>query len=135
MERLLLLYSAVVLILIQSQADAQLELQLHRALQLKPRDLSLETYCGNTLSSKLSLVCQGRYNTLQKLPPVVYRKRDTISKPYYKNADPAPSELPIISREEANMFLRERRRVRRGITDECCKKPCTLDEIKSFCID
>ncbi|KAK9739535.1 Insulin/IGF/Relaxin family [Popillia japonica] len=39
----------------------------------------------------------------------------------------------ILSRQEAQSLLTYRRRRRRGVYDECCKKACAYKELTAYC--
>ncbi|XP_065159272.1 LIRP [Atheta coriaria] len=66
-------------------------------------------YCGTKLSTTISIVCHGYYNS------------------YITDR---PTAQPFINPREAKAMLR---RKRRGIINECCRNSCTITELKSFC--
>lgn len=75
-------------------------------------------YCGTRLSEMLAFVCKGKYNTLFQDPN---RTRRHI-----------PSGFPFKTKENTFTFLKTLRR-KRGVSDECCAKSCTLNELTAYC--
>ncbi|XP_046666831.1 bombyxin A-2 homolog [Homalodisca vitripennis] len=71
--------------------------------------------CGEQLTQSLMVICDNKYN-----------KRNQLTSDLY------PESSPWWSRSRAVSLMT---RVRRGVVDECCDKPCSLRELSSYCLD
>lgn len=108
-------------------------------------DLSTKRFCGHVLTESLALICDGEYETIIK------RSDDSFEDDVYNDqaANAAATfidELPIqyqtyaylskLLPESAALRPRARRDwmyTRHGVYDECCRKPCSFQELKSYC--
>ncbi|XP_055535649.1 bombyxin A-1 homolog [Wyeomyia smithii] len=86
-------------------------------------------YCGRKLTETLAMLCQGRY-------PMMSHHRTE----YLSDQPQAPMDIEVETLPENGShgfpFSRSKghRRVRRaGIYDECCKKSCSYNELRSYC--
>lgn len=94
--------------------------QATRPLEEEPSERS-KIYCGKHLSSALSIVCDGRYNTYNLLRPQNNsRHRRSLRDILF------PS---IAAGNEEHELKREKR----GVWNECCEKPCTRKVLMSYC--
>ncbi|XP_058831026.1 LIRP-like [Topomyia yanbarensis] len=86
-------------------------------------------YCGRKLTETLAMLCQGRY------PMMSHHRSEYLSdQPHL----PVEVEVATLPDSGAHGFPYSRskghRRVRRaGIYDECCKKSCSYNELRSYC--
>nr|QIJ58388.1 insulin-like peptide 3 [Pyrrhocoris apterus] len=89
------------------------------------------TACGESLSKTLYLICDGKFNSPFKKS---HGSWNSYGNELQQRADPESSnfKLPFHSKDKALSIL-EYRIVKRGVMDECCRKSCNLDEIKSYC--
>ncbi|XP_013134097.1 PREDICTED: bombyxin A-2 homolog [Papilio polytes] len=74
-----------------------------------------QIYCGRRLASALALVCE-------EAPQTVLVKRA-------RTGPMLPASWPWLPAQRA----RSLRRNKRQVVAECCDKPCTLDELMSYC--
>ncbi|XP_058460417.1 bombyxin G-1-like [Malaya genurostris] len=86
-------------------------------------------YCGRKLTETLAMLCQGRY------PMMSHHRSEYLSD---QPQLPVEVEVATLPNNGAHGFpyLRSKghRRVRRaGIYDECCKKSCSYNELRSYC--
>lgn len=92
-------------------------------------------YCGPILSDMLAIVCDGIYNEKK------YQKsyESDLDEEYgfgqqQPYLDIARLPFPYRTRPNAAALLSGSfRRYTRGVTDECCKKPCTISELRTYC--
>ncbi|KAK6637152.1 hypothetical protein RUM44_007566 [Polyplax serrata] len=88
--------------------------------------------CGPMLTNTLELVCQGRFNTInKKAQDAGARSRDWADNDRENFAIfPFRSRRNALSFNAANAF----RRRTRNVVDECCHvKSCTIAEMKHYC--
>ncbi|XP_055846323.1 probable insulin-like peptide 3 [Episyrphus balteatus] len=89
----------------------------------------VQKLCGKKLPDTLDLICENGFGTKTKksIDPVDYYNdiEEGIQLPF--------DQFPFISKFEANALAKSRRR-RFGIADECCKKACTMAELRSYCL-
>lgn len=100
---------------------------------------SSKRFCGKMITDSLALICDGEYETI-----VPMEKRSDESFDEY-NDQPAALNLPAkyqsypylakIAPDTAAVRSRVRRDwiSRRGVYDECCRKPCSVQELRSYC--
>ncbi|KPI98658.1 Bombyxin A-2-like [Papilio xuthus] len=82
---------------------------------VKCQDNFGQVYCGRRLASALALVCEDT-------PQMVLVKRS--------GAEPWVQEAwPWLPAQRARSLSRAKRQV----VAECCDKPCTIDELMSYC--
>ncbi|XP_045536737.1 bombyxin A-2 homolog [Papilio machaon] len=74
-----------------------------------------QVYCGRRLASALALVCEDS-------PQMVLLKRSG-AEPWLQGT------WPWLSAQRARSLTRTKRQV----VAECCDKPCTIDELMSYC--
>ncbi|XP_053684871.1 bombyxin A-3 homolog [Sabethes cyaneus] len=86
-------------------------------------------YCGRKLTETLAMLCQGRY-------PMMGHHRSE----YLSDQPQVPVEVEVATLPENAPYgfpysrAKGHRRVRRaGIYDECCKKSCSYNELRSYC--
>ncbi|XP_017787000.1 PREDICTED: bombyxin A-3 homolog [Nicrophorus vespilloides] len=79
--------------------------------------------CGSYLATAISVICDGKYNP--------YKGNETRRNILINRGQ---LQFPFKRKEETSMFLRYKRHRREGVSDECCKKPCTQDELRTFCL-
>ncbi|XP_031622182.1 bombyxin B-1 homolog isoform X1 [Contarinia nasturtii] len=103
---------------------------------------STKKLCGRMLVDALALICNNEYETI--IHPS--KRSDELFEEYYSD-QPSPliDDLPVNYQTYAYLSklvpdapeLRSRVRrewvARRGVYDECCRKPCTVQELKSYC--
>ncbi|XP_044736019.1 LIRP-like [Chrysoperla carnea] len=92
--------------------------------------------CGTVLANTIQLVCRGSGTV------PVYKKSDSTEYEYQEDDDNSIGTVdfdikpvfPFRSKMNAEaMYPRIFRRPRRSIIDECCRKPCTIDELRQYC--
>lgn len=111
--------------------------------------------CGSRLPDLLSLVCQGNYNRPKKAHGDVYayspseassmdagavecrnlkllERFNNENKREREQLAHAQTQFPFQTRLEAFDFGHFARN-RRSITQECCKKTCTMAELQGYC--
>ncbi|RZC34625.1 Insulin domain containing protein [Asbolus verrucosus] len=90
---------------------------------------SKKIYCGKHLSQTLSAVCKGNYNTLTKKTDIY----DTWDAQYTADGQRG-LDFPYRSKVNARSLITHYgRRRRRGVFNECCEKPCSHEELSSYC--
>ncbi|XP_055910328.1 probable insulin-like peptide 3 [Eupeodes corollae] len=92
----------------------------------------IQKLCGKKLPDTLDMLCENGFGTKTKKSILV----DPVE--YYNDIDGEDlispfGQFPFISQYEANALAKSRRR-RFGIADECCKKACTMAELRSYCL-
>nr|BBI47309.1 insulin-like peptide 2 [Gnatocerus cornutus] len=91
---------------------------------------SKKVYCGRHLSQTLSAVCKGKYNTLNK-------KYETKPESFGSGSQGqfiTDLGFPYQTKASASTLMTNfRRRRRRGVFNECCEKPCSQEELKTYC--
>ncbi|XP_030373182.1 probable insulin-like peptide 5 [Scaptodrosophila lebanonensis] len=100
--------------------------------------------CGNQLSDTVTMICRGRFNS-HRLLKRTSNLLDIFD--YVDHLDEAEddiesgNELALPDTENAwwqphsrNSLVGTRRRVR-GLADECCKKACSISEMKHYCLN
>ncbi|XP_030373183.1 probable insulin-like peptide 5 [Scaptodrosophila lebanonensis] len=100
--------------------------------------------CGTELSDAVNLYCKGRFNSHR-----VSKRSSSLLDifDYVDHLDEAEddiengNELTLPDTENAwwqppsrNSVVGTRRRVR-GLADECCKKACSISEMKHYCLN
>ncbi|XP_027838558.1 LIRP [Aphis gossypii] len=90
-------------------------------------------YCGSSLANIMQIVCKNKYNG-----PSHGKKRNEIDSDVldYKDLEDYNAiDYPYQSRQEAMLFMPTRivRSSKRTIIDECCRRPCLISELKSYC--
>lgn len=106
--------------------DESLAIDINRTVQL----------CGNHLTLYLKYYCRGIYPTMMP-----NKRSNQLIFDFFnpENLGMTPNEDTMMLDYEDNaiptrlMSGRRNHRLRRGITDECCKKPCSLDVLSEFC--
>ncbi|XP_045447950.1 bombyxin A-3 homolog [Melitaea cinxia] len=73
-----------------------------------------EVYCGRRLASALALLCDYK----------LIKRSETHHRMLQED-----SSLPWIEADSAHSLGRKKRQV----ASECCDKPCTIDELLSYC--
>nr|UES72908.1 insulin-like protein 4 [Carausius morosus] len=98
--------------------------------------------CGTALANLIDQVCNSSFNTrlFRKKSLEVYGAEPGAGEevPY-----PGSNSLPVDEEDEgADVLFNKRpafslmsyRRMRRGIADECCRRPCRVSDIMSYCV-
>ncbi|XP_055912896.1 probable insulin-like peptide 3 [Eupeodes corollae] len=89
-----------------------------------------EKFCGQKLNQALSVICDGSY------PNIPVKKSIAPEEDYKSDFEDdfinALEYSPFMSKQLLETLTKTRRR-RLGIADECCKKACTMDELKTYC--
>ncbi|XP_074038102.1 bombyxin B-8-like [Leptinotarsa decemlineata] len=85
------------------------------------------TYCGSHLTSTLSRICKGIY--YEK----TMKRADWLDFDNKLDNDLYSEELkfPFISRDLAESMVPVKSR--RGIIEECCDRPCSINELQTYC--
>ncbi|CAH0715790.1 unnamed protein product, partial [Brenthis ino] len=73
-----------------------------------------EVYCGRRLATALALLCDSNLN----------KRSDT-----HHSINEVDSSWPWLGPNRAHSMGRSKRQV----VSECCDKPCTVDELLSYC--
>lgn len=81
-------------------------------------------YCGSHLATTLSFICEKGYNSYPTTKTSHQFQKRLLQNPGF----------PFVPKSNQLMSGKSFRRFRRGITEECCKKDCTFNELKSYCI-
>ncbi|CAI6355469.1 unnamed protein product [Macrosiphum euphorbiae] len=92
---------------------------------------SPQHYCGSKLADIMKALCNTKYN----VPKGQKRSETDFDLWDYKDLEDYNAiDLPYLKKEEMSfMPSRFRRSVKRSIIDECCRRPCYLSELKSYC--
>nr|QFO38038.1 insulin-like peptide 1 [Acyrthosiphon pisum] len=100
-------------------------------------DLKLppQQYCGSRLADIMQVACKNRYNTP---PPPIGQKRNKMDSEVwdYKDLEDYNAiDYPYQPRQDSMSFMPTRilRSSKRTIIDECCRRPCLISELKSYC--
>ncbi|CAD7088273.1 unnamed protein product [Hermetia illucens] len=98
------------------------------AIIFAPCESESQKLCGSKLTDALKLVCRNKYN-------MVGKKSVTISDYYDDDAYNFDSfdTMPFLNKLYAGVISPNVRRIRQGIVNECCKKPCSLTELSAYC--
>ncbi|RZB39997.1 Insulin domain containing protein [Asbolus verrucosus] len=101
----------------------------HLAQLMKKRDV----FCGKKLTDAVALVCGGIYNGPNKKSLSDYMAfSNEYGQIFPENDDDGQLDFPFLQKETANSFL-PMRMLKRGISDECCAKPCSLHHLSLYC--
>ncbi|XP_018572613.1 LIRP-like [Anoplophora glabripennis] len=87
-------------------------------------------YCGSHLTNTLSMVCRGRYPSYDKKSygdGFSYNEYEGD----YNDISDNDVDFPFLSKEYSRFFVPQK--IRRGIVDECCHKPCSINELRNYC--
>lgn len=106
--------------------------------ELQPDELRA---CGGQLAATLSYLCNGKYNgpRQRRSGEVAKICGSKVDKPgtfvvFRFDADVPDGDedvhFPFMAKSAAHTMLR---RQKRNVVDECCRKPCTYDELRSYC--
>ncbi|CAH1370290.1 hypothetical protein MTP99_011849 [Tenebrio molitor] len=91
-------------------------------------------YCGTRLSETLSAVCKGNYNTLNKKSDIYSLSKSNVWGGRHSSDSYRPLDYPYRSKASASSLITTfRQRRRRGVFNECCEKPCSHEELSSYC--
>ncbi|XP_043267750.1 LIRP-like [Venturia canescens] len=120
--------SVVVVILVLAVAFAVIQVSQAQSDVYGQKSDSKYKYCGKHLSNALQLLCNGVYNSMFKKSG---QEMEMDEYPYVY-------DYPLRSRASANAMMgrfggARFRRETRGVHDECCAKPCSIDELTSYC--
>lgn len=92
--------------------------------------------CGEMLISALQLVCKGNYK--KRNGQVLAMDRFMGGEGQVPSMDQMfemmkkVRPIPMTSKHDENMIL-NKYRGKRGVVDECCKKPCTTATLQQYC--
>ncbi|XP_039753156.1 bombyxin A-3 homolog [Pararge aegeria] len=76
---------------------------------------SQNTYCGRRLATTLDLLCDGH---------LIKRSEPHHARPRFE------ARWPWIQASQAHSMGNRRKR---QVVSECCEKPCTVDELMTYC--
>ncbi|XP_055707860.1 LIRP-like [Phlebotomus papatasi] len=124
--------ASVILVTMAREIDIQRDRDVDSEFLHK---LTRRKLCGTRLSQTLALVCENEYNTMTKK---AFDDDDYAFADEPQTIDDLPVKVPhypLLSRILSNsMRPGQFRRFRReGIIEECCRKSCTLTELKRYC--
>nr|QHB80549.1 insulin like peptide [Carabus violaceus] len=128
-------YSAVIILVTCICFLIQAQSEVYQIAEKK----NTRVYCGSTLSDMLSMVCQGRYNTkFHKKSSYAIESDSDEDYGYVQQQQPyledTMLQFPYRTRANAASLISGTfRRYTRGIIDECCRKPCSIKEMRSYC--
>ncbi|XP_058985681.1 bombyxin A-2 homolog [Musca domestica] len=95
-------------------------------------------YCGNDIYNYFLTNCKEYYNRPYKRMgyeqfdmPTLFADGNDLADRTYENKNKGSSFLSNIY--EGLMLAKTQNRLKRGVYDECCRKPCTESEISSYC--
>nr|QBS36241.1 insulin-like peptide 3 [Chrysopa pallens] len=120
-------------ILVNVQADV-LAIQDLSTMKKNSQYFPQRKLCGKSLADTLQWACDGAYNAM-------YKKSENDQDYLYQSdqedlssVEFVPSTFPFRTRKAAaSMNPKNFRRFTRGIIAECCHKPCSLGELKTYC--
>ncbi|CAK1577845.1 unnamed protein product [Parnassius mnemosyne] len=99
------------------------------------QDVNPQVYCGRSLARALALLCfdEGGYDKRSE----AYEPKGTMYGqfflPYLKDQE-AQLGLPWMSSNKArSMSLPSRGKRYPGVVNECCDKPCSINELLTYC--
>uniref|UniRef100_A0A336MJK3 CSON000926 protein n=1 Tax=Culicoides sonorensis TaxID=179676 RepID=A0A336MJK3_CULSO len=128
-SKLLFISSIILILMMQSMCDANTQADVFQ------RHTRGKKLCGRALSETLSNVCAlynmekksgDDYDTFPYNEPMQQDWNQEVILPDYNS--------PFMRKIAAAAFTPTSfRRIRRGIHDECCRKPCSINELKSYC--
>ncbi|CAD7003686.1 unnamed protein product [Ceratitis capitata] len=92
-----------------------------------------QTLCGPTIDMVLSTVCENGFNTRFK-KSLEWRDQDNTS--MVDELPLANGNLALFAKIHAGQVdtVAKSRRRRQGVYDECCRKPCRMSELTSYCM-
>ncbi|XP_015188910.1 PREDICTED: LIRP-like [Polistes dominula] len=98
--------------------------------QDKRQSMTLHKYCGQNLSNALGLLCDGVYNSMFKKSG---QEMEIADYPFGFD-DSYPFRSAVTANAMMGRFAGRRfRRESRGVYDECCVKPCSIQELATYC--
>ncbi|XP_013772158.1 insulin-1-like [Limulus polyphemus] len=94
--------------------------------------------CGPELAQALSIVCGGFYYFPQKRPDSEFFNNELTTVPWWRMVKDlqTPTDGGYLDTKMAMSMFRKRdslARQTRGVSDECCTKSCTINELMSYC--
>ncbi|KAJ8948917.1 hypothetical protein NQ318_020504 [Aromia moschata] len=102
--------------------------------------LRAKRYCGSNLAQALSTICRGNYNTIHKKQEShtkqLYQKKSYWEEQYAADLQNDNLAYPLQKRSIATSLMgnsRRRKRMTRGVYNECCEKSCSREELSSYC--
>ncbi|XP_050681644.1 bombyxin A-1 homolog [Leptidea sinapis] len=90
------------------------------------QDTAPQVYCGRTLARALALLCFDEPMSEKRDGGSMY---NSILPPYYKEQD-NPLGWPLVTPHKAHGLSRGKRQF---VVSECCDKPCSINELLSYC--
>lgn len=95
----------------------------------KRQSTTLHKYCGQNLSNALRLLCDGVYNSIIKK-----NVQEMAMEDYPYSDELYPFRSAVIANAMMGHYAGRRfRRQSRGAFDECCLKPCSIQELNTYC--
>nr|BAV78812.1 insulin-like peptide 1 [Plautia stali] len=91
-----------------------------------------QIYCGEELNKALFLICGGLYNSPFKKSAYSHYYSDYGLLDSLEESG-ADLSFPFHPKGRAMSAL-QYKRLRRGVHDECCRKSCSINEIKGYCL-
>ncbi|CAH2063831.1 unnamed protein product, partial [Iphiclides podalirius] len=95
------------------------------------QDVNPQVYCGRSLARALALICfdESGYEKRSELGTMY----GTMLSPYFRDQD-AQLGMPWVPASRAkSMALPSRGKRYPGVVNECCDKPCSINELLSYC--
>ncbi|KAK9870931.1 hypothetical protein WA026_009893 [Henosepilachna vigintioctopunctata] len=99
-------------------------------------------FCGTHLVNSMSLVCNKHYHSRNTKKSGNYNQEflDDNSIPEYFGNENQNALLPLhffdrSFEDDINSYVpvHSSRRVKKGIYEECCENPCTIDDLRAYC--
>ncbi|CAG4987847.1 unnamed protein product [Parnassius apollo] len=100
------------------------------------QDLNPQVYCGRTLARALALLCfdEGGYDKRSEIREQKGTMFGPLLLPYHLKDQEPQLELPWVSTNKArSMSLPSRGKRYPGVVNECCDKPCSINELLTYC--
>ncbi|XP_012159442.1 LIRP-like [Ceratitis capitata] len=91
-----------------------------------------QTLCGPTIDMVLSTVCENGFNTRFKKSMEWRAQENSAAGDELPFAYESTPFLAKIHGGQVDTVAKSRRR-RQGVYDECCRKPCRMSELISYC--
>ncbi|XP_026467393.1 LIRP-like [Ctenocephalides felis] len=120
------LFAGCMLVMVATQVRADTE-HYNYNLRSMPKK-----FCGRILADTLSIVCEGNYNGHMNKKSG-RPEDDRFNSDDYLSFEQQLDEPTFPFRSRSNAMRLKFRRTVRGITNECCEKSCTYNELRSYC--
>ncbi|CAD7088272.1 unnamed protein product [Hermetia illucens] len=87
-------------------------------------------FCGRELADTLRTLCKNNYNGFGRLTAPL---QGSYNAQIEDHSVYEYQSIPFISKLTGGVLSPRVRRKRHGVSDECCKKPCTYKELSNYC--